>query len=95
MIITATGETRSMLYAHTCILNVSHRLREIPKADRLNFKIVPNRHQATDFYQIKIELYKQIRYGTNVTGFGGGVSSYRYEHPFFLAQMLFYKCSDL
>ena len=60
-----------MLDAHTCILNVSHRLREIHKADRLNFKIVPNRHQATDFYQIKIELYKQIRYGTDVTGFGG------------------------
>ena len=71
VIITATGKTRSMLDAHTCILNVSHRLREIPKADRLNFRIVPNRHQATDFYQIKIELYKQIRYGTNVTGFGG------------------------
>ena len=33
---------------------------------------MPNRHQATDFYQIKIELYKQIRYGTNVTVFGGG-----------------------
>ena len=51
-----------------------HRLREIPKADRLNIKIVPNRHQATDCYQIKIELYKHIRYGTNVTGFffGGG-----------------------
>ena len=32
---------------------------------------MPNRHQATDFYQIKIELYKQIRYCTNVTGFGG------------------------
>ena len=47
------------------------RLREIHKADRLNFKIVPNRHQATDFYHIKIELYKQIRYGTNVAGFGG------------------------
>ena len=94
MIITATGKTRSMLDAHTCILNVSHRLREIPKADRLNFKIVPNRHQATDCYQIKIELYKQIRYGTNVTVFGG-VSSNRYERPVFLAQMLFYKCSDL
>ena len=49
-----------------------HRLREIHKADRLNFKIVPNRYKATDFYQIKIELYKQIRYGTNVTGFFGG-----------------------
>ena len=48
-----------------------HPLREIHKADRLNFKIVPNRHQATDFYQIKIESHKQIRYGTNVTGFGG------------------------
>ena len=48
-----------MLDAHACILNVSHHLREIHKADRLNFKIVPNRHQATDFgfYQIKIELY--------------------------------------
>ena len=71
VIITATGETRSMLDAHACILNVSHHLCEIHKADRLNFKIVPNRHQAMDFYQIKIELYKQIRYGTNVTGFGG------------------------
>ena len=60
-----------MLDAHACILNGSHRLREIHKADRLNFKIVPNRHQATDFYQIKIELYKQIRYGTNMTGFKG------------------------
>ena len=54
------------------IFHVSHCRREIHKADRLNFKIVPNRHQATDFYQIKIELYKQIRYDTNVTGFGGG-----------------------
>ena len=25
-----------------------HHLREIHKADRLNFKIVPNRHQATN-----------------------------------------------
>ena len=44
---------------------------EINKADRVKFKIVPNRHHAMDFYQIKIELYKQIRYGTNMTGFGG------------------------
>ena len=76
VIITATGETKSMLDAHARILNISHRLREIHKADRLKFKIVPNRHQATDFYQIKIELYRRKRYGTNVTVFfflGGGV----------------------
>ena len=58
---------------------------------------MPNKHQATDFYQIKIELHKQSRlYGTNVTGFflggggGGGVSSYRYQRPVFVAQMLFF-----
>ena len=47
-----------------------------------------------DLYQIKIESYKQIRYDTNVLDLGG-VSSYKYERTVFLAQMLFYKCSDL
>ena len=43
MLFTATGPLPgNELDAHACISNVSHRRREIDKADRLKFKIVPN-----------------------------------------------------
>ena len=51
-----------------------HRLREIPKADRLNFKIVPNRHQATDFLSNKDRIIQtnKVWYERDWFWVGGG-----------------------
>ena len=61
----------------------------------VKFKIVPNRHQATDFLSNKDIIIQTNKVWYERDWFWGGVSCYKYERPVFLAQMLFYKCSDL
>ena len=40
--------------AHACILSIRKWRRKLHKPHRLSFISVPYRHQATDFYQIKM-----------------------------------------